>query len=346
MANHLQRGAWACGLLALGAGCPGKDTPDDSAPLGGWTVLAEGLPGALLSLWAPEGGASGEELWTVGGDVGEGPLVLHLSGGAWTQVNTGSTGDLWWVWGDGANVWMVGEAGRVLRHDPSTGSFAEQTLDSALTLFGVWGSSPTDIWAVGGDINVASDGAAVWHYDGLSWTEAELPAEAAAHVAVYKVWGSGPSDVWAVGTAGLILRWDGSAWTQVPSPTTRNLFTVHGDASRLYAVGGAVGGTILAWDGSAWGDITPALAPQLNGVYTRGGCPAQAAGTQGFLFQEGDEGWEQDPRGSATPLDFHALRVDESCAAWAVGGSIASFPLDQGLIVYGGSEDMPEVELP
>lgn len=332
-------------LLAAGlAGCPGKTSTDDSAPLtGSWTLLAEGLPGALLSLWAPEGGAPGEDLWTVGGDIGEGPLVLHLSGGAWSRVQTGSSGDLWWVWGDGTAVWMVGEAGRVIRHDPASGAFAEQTLDPALTLFGVWGSSPTDIWAVGGDINVASGGASIWHYDGLEWTEATLPADAAEHVAVYKVWGLSATEVWAVGTAGLILRWDGSAWATQPSPTTRNLFTVHGDPTRAFAVGGAVGGTLLGWDGSAWADLTPELAPQLNGVYAREGCPPMAAGTQGFVFAEAEAGWAQDPRGSATPLDLHAIWVDSHCQPWAVGGSIASFPLDQGVIVYGGDDVMPEV---
>src|SRR5260221_13237206 len=31
------------------------------------------------------------------------------------------------------------------------------------------------------------------------------------------VWGSGPNDVWAVGAGGVILHWNGTAWTSSPS---------------------------------------------------------------------------------------------------------------------------------
>ena len=33
------------------------------------------------------------------------------------------------------------------------------------------------------------------------------------------VWGSSATDVWAVGTTGAIVRWQGSGWTSVTSPT-------------------------------------------------------------------------------------------------------------------------------
>ena len=62
-----------------------------------------------------------------------------------------------------------------------------------------------------------------------------------------------PDDGWAVGQEGVILHWDGHAWSQVVSPVT---------ATRLHDVdmvsptdGWAVGdypGIILRWDGVHW----------------------------------------------------------------------------------------------
>ena len=34
------------------------------------------------------------------------------------------------------------------------------------------------------------------------------------------------TDGWAVGDSGIIIRWDGSNWENVTSPTTKHLFSV------------------------------------------------------------------------------------------------------------------------
>src|SRR5215813_7085619 len=70
-----------------------------------------------------------------------------------------------------------------------------------------------------------------------------------------RVWGSGASDVWAVGWYGIILHWDGSAWTGVSSGTTNGLLGIWGSgASDVWAVGD--GGTILHWNGSHWTSVS------------------------------------------------------------------------------------------
>src|SRR5690606_21776872 len=89
-----------------------------------WQPVAEGLDAALLRV----GGAGPEDVWAVGADAGDGPLVLRWDGVAWARVNAGTTGDLWWLWVDDAEVWMVGEGGRVLRHDRAAGTTTETSL--------------------------------------------------------------------------------------------------------------------------------------------------------------------------------------------------------------------------
>ncbi len=312
----------------------GGDSGDgDGGTVQTWTILGQDMDSALLSI----AGTGPDDMWMVGGDVGSGPMVVHHSGGAWSRVDTGTTDDLWWVWHDGSDPWIVGAGGRVLRRNGD--SFDQVVLDPDVTLFGIWGSGPTDVWTVGGNINLASDGAAMWHFDGQDWTAVDLPAEVASQVAVYKVWGRSATQVWAVGTGGSSMTWDGKTWTSVATGTDRNLFTVHGSSSEVYAVGGAFSGTILRYDDGAWVDETPDAAPQFNGVYVREGCPPVAVGTQGgAVYWRIDGTWQADARVAATTLDYHAAWLSGDCDALAAGGSISSLPLDQGVVVWGGEE--------
>lgn len=328
-------------LLFCLMACTDKVPDDTGTPPGQWTVLGENLSSGLLSIT----GTATDDVWTVGGDTGAGPLVLHYDGSTWTPIDTGSTGDLWWVWLDGEETWMVGADSRVLtRH--ADGTLSELTLEvPGLTLFGIWGSGPSDIWTVGGDINVASNGAHVFHYDGSTWTDMTLPEDAASKVAMYKVWGSGPSDVWIVGGGGVVLHWDGAAWTSVGSDQERTLFTVAGDDGGVYAVGGQISGTILHYDGSAWIDETPELASQQNGVAARSGCSPASVGIGGSVYNRGDAGWAADDRAPGTFLDLHGVWIDPDCAVWAVGGAITSSPLRQGVVLYGGSQGIEPISL-
>jgi hypothetical protein len=319
--------------LALLFACTGPDKPGETGEEPGeWTTVAKDLPGALLSIW----GTAADDVWTVGADNGDGVTVRHLEGGAWSTMS--HAGTLWWVNGVGDAVWAVGEGGAAVRI--ADGAIEEMTLDPAVTYFGVWGASEDEIWAVGGDPNVISDAATIWRYDGAAWSEVEIPAGAADAIAVYKVWGAAADDVWAVGTGGLVLHWDGAAWSQSESATTRNLFTVHGAGGAVYAVGGEFSGDVVAYDGTAWTDETPSdPMPQLNGVYVGVAGPV-AVGTQGAVWRR-DGAWAEDPRGPATTQDLHATWTDPDGGIWAVGGHLASYPQIYGTLVYGGQTPPP-----
>jgi hypothetical protein len=55
------------------------------------------------------------------------------------------------------------------------------------------------------------------------------------------------TEAWAFGNGGLIVRWDGSTWEKVDSPTDRDLLAAWGGAEALVVVG--AGGTILTRTG-------------------------------------------------------------------------------------------------
>lgn len=325
--------------LLLLAACTdkGAETGDNTVP-DAWTIVAEEQPAALLSVT----GTAPDDVWVVGADAGAGPTVLHYDGAAWTTVDTGTRGDLWWVAATSATVWMAGADGRVLRYDRATGQAVEHVLDPAMTVFGVWAAAEDDVWAVGGDIDAAADAGQVWHWDGAAWARATIPTDAAAALAIYKVWGRSSTDVYAVGTGGVGLHWDGTAWASFATGTTRNLFTVHGTNVSVWAVGGFAGGTVVTGSDGAWVDETPALAPQLNGVSASGPAPV-AVGTQGAVYVRGADGWASDLRGPVTAYDLHAVWGDPEGGIWTVGGKLSSFPLDHGILAYGGDADLPSL---
>lgn len=300
---------------------------------GSWDLVAVDLAEAPLSVTGDSG-----IIWMVGGDTGAGPLVLRFDG-AWDRLDSGDAGDLWWAWASaGGGVWAVGEGGRALRFDPSGELVRHDILDPAVTFFGVWGSADDAIWAVGGDLSAPQEGPAVYFFDGEVWTAHDLGEDLGDASLAYKVWGTASDDVWIVGEGGLIAHFNGTAWRRVESGTTRTLFTVHGSsAAEVYAVGGFGSGTLLAFDGARWTDASPQGAPALSGVHATAD-QIWSVGGRGGVVHGRPGAWEPVEPFAFTERELHAVFVDEEQGVWAVGGAIASQPLDQGVIGYRGPD--------
>ena len=226
--------------------CSSSDEPEPPKPA--WSVVHDALPGALLSVW----GTSASDVWAVGGDAGDGsgPTVMHLDGGSWSRLETGQSGDLWWVYGfAGGPVFMGGAGGTILRY--ADGTFTRMATPGSGVVFGIWGSAPEDMWAVGGEAGGAR-GAFAWRLEGETWLPAAgFPSDLAATDALWKVYGRGPNDVWMVGTGGKLVHWDGAALTPSFAGLAESLFTVHASAERFAAVGGFGTGLLLEHPGDA-----------------------------------------------------------------------------------------------
>ncbi len=97
-------------------------------------------------------------------------------------------------------------------------------------LFGIWGSGPSDVWAVGSTRIV--------RWNGTSWALG-APSTVVTN-RLNHVWGTGPADVLAVGGNGTILRWNGVAWSSQTSPTPAALSGVWGISSDVWVVGGGL----------------------------------------------------------------------------------------------------------
>ncbi len=343
----------ACVVAALSAagltGCPGP-TPTE----GEWSIVAERLPEALLSI----GGRSATDVWAVGADRGRGPIVLHYDGTRWERRETGQSGHLWWVhvFEDGTAM-MGGAGGQILRYDGTTFTRMETPGLGRHTVFGLWGSSPTDVYAVGGSAN---RGGFIWHYDGTSWTDEVCPRDIPLLTfdvpgdddptdipGLFKVWGDGAGNVWVVGAAGTILRRQGTGPFEVVSSGltgSATIFTVSGNEQLVVAVGGGSNGVLVEGVDGVFTDRTPELAPLIQGISVRPDGTAWASGQRAQMFRRQNGTWSEVDHGlffETMIQSLHATWVDPTGGVWAVGGSVLSTDLDNGVLIHLGSEVAP-----
>ena len=338
-------------LLALVVAMMGCPNP---SPTGRWSIVGQRLPEAMLSIT----GRSASDVWTVGADKGQGPAVLHYDGASWTRLATGQRGHLWWVhaFSDGTAM-MGGAGGMILRYDGTTFTRMETPGLGRHTVFGIWGSSPSDVYAVGGASN---RGGFIWHYDGTTWSDVPLPRHIPMLTfdvtgeddptdvpGLFKVWGDGAGTVWVVGGANTILRSTMSGPFEVVSAglaTASTLFTVSGNANLVVTVGGGSNGLLLEGTAGTFADRSPPLSGLIQGISVQADGTAWASGQRASMFQRTNNAWVEVDTGLAFETmiqSLHATWVDPTGGVWAVGGSVLSTDLDNGAVIHFGGDVAP-----
>jgi hypothetical protein len=291
------------------------------------------------------GGTGPEDVWVVGAQPD--PLapatVLRRRDGAWTPIETGTLHPIWWVHAfDGGPTFLGGGGATVLRVDGDVVSRTPTPPFFGNTVFGVWGASPDDVWAVGG---FAGRAGFIWRYDGATWTSVDLPDDLPRTAdgelpSLFKVWGRSSDDVWVVGGLGTVLHFDGSDWEIVPSDTTRPLFTITGNDDEVFIVGGDSRGVVLRGDRSGLVDDTPPGAPLLQGATVDRKGRAWIAGANGYAARQKGGGWREVDLGlTEQPQSVHALWSDGEGAIWGAGGGVLSATLDEGVVCASDADD-------
>ena len=149
----------------------------------------------LRSAWSAGPGT----VWS----VGDGGLVVHVSGGVATKVDVGVTADLRDVWGAAPDdIWVVGAAGTMLRYDGH--KWAPVTTPETGTLRRVWGTSSSDVWAVG------DHGILRWDAAAQQWNLAYATSGLTGI-------GGTATQVWFVGASG-ILTYEEDQFVGIPGP--------------------------------------------------------------------------------------------------------------------------------
>jgi hypothetical protein len=240
-------------------------------------------------------------------------------------------------------------------------------------LDGVWGTSASNVWAVGEET--------ILHYDGATWSPAAgASGSALLGIWLFGIWGSSASDIWAVGAAAAgtpaILHYDGASWSSVPSPsTTESQYTsVSGSSASDVWVAGA-GGLVSHYDGTDWSIVPTGTRQPLTSVWASSPSDVWVVGFEGMFHYNGTSwapvtgmsgeflglfgtsqsdvwavgqapggpshydgtNWSDGPRGSAFPDYALGVWASSRTDAWAVGVDTASASFVSKIAHYNGT---------
>jgi hypothetical protein len=307
----------------LGAGVPAAA---GSGAVQAATAMGRGAPvGSVPAIQGQLEGVSADsasDAWAVGwyfnsAEVQQ-PMIVHWNGTAWSQVPAPS---------------------------PGAGS---------AVLSGVSALSPTDAWAVGGFTNSANVGQTfIVHWNGTAWSQVSSPDPGPKGDRLTSVSAVSPADIWAVGNditsasvqKTLIVHWNGTAWSQMKSPSPPD--SVGASLSSVSAVSGSnawaagsftpltpvatVHSLTLHWNGTAWSRVpspNPGNYAQLTGVSALSGADAWAVGVShgpaNLALHWNGTAWSRAsvPSPGNTPeKQLSGISAVSATDAWAVGYS-------------------------
>jgi|GEM_PF-1366380 len=109
---------------------------------------------------------------------------------------------------------------------------------TAFNLNGVWGSSSTDVFAVG-------DNGLILHYNGSNWSQ----MDSGTATDLLSIWGSSASDIYTAGDDGFIFHYNGSVWSKLDSPISYAFYDIWGTSGEDIFFAGP---SIYHYDGSGW----------------------------------------------------------------------------------------------
>jgi hypothetical protein len=192
----------------------------------------------------------------------------------------------------------------------------------------------------------ATSATAVWC---RPWNRVAAPALAGEDARLQAVTVASPDDVWAVGLRGpvatpqpLAERWDGAAWSVVPTPTVADAGVLTGASlagADVVAVGwqADAGGNVRTlaerWDGSAWTAMaTPAVGEtsgfaavagtEAGDAWAVGSSTDQAGGRHTLVERWDGSTWTVVPSPSpGTDAELAGVTIDPARGAWAVGSA-------------------------
>jgi len=287
----------------------------------------------------------------VGGSPEAGVILRDGGDGNLAPVDIGEeVGLLNWVhaFPDGTLV-TVGYEGAMFTSDDGV-NWERIALDTDQRMWGVWGASKDDVWAVGGKGQVEGD-AVIFRGPLGAMEPIEIEIERPNVNAWFKVWGSSGDDVYIVGQKGALLHWDGTELKETGVGLTEDLIGVWGTGpDQVAVVGGRNNGVMALWDGNEWRGMELAPVTGLNGVWLRGNTVHAVGVDEAKVlrvdFASGDLLEEEDFLGTRIPeaegIELHAVHGSADGKLSAVGGNYAlqSGPFE-GVVVsrqLGGGE--------
>lgn len=220
-----------------------------------WSVVPSPNPSSTLNILYGVAAVATNDAWAVGyaATTSSGAVIMHWNGSLWSVVP-----------------------------NPPSSIFMSNLMALAVI-------SANDIWAVGSGRIGDEDATLTLHWNGTTWSFVPSPnVTPEVDNTLSGVAAVASNDVWAVGTQQptsltdphtLVLHWNGSAWSIVPSPNEggdnvdNHLLAAAAVASNdVWAVGFSGFGTLAEhWDGTRWSVVpTPGSANGAEPLFLHG----------------------------------------------------------------------------
>lgn len=185
----------------------------------------------------------------------------------WSRVESGTTVTLNDVWGTSGSNVWAVGAFGTIRHWDGT-SWSNVPSGTTVSLNGIWGTSATDVWVVG-------QGGTTLHYDGASWAPVQ-----SAPINLNSVWNASPTDVWATGSYPVPIHYDGTSWQQVNSQQVSANALWGASAHDIWAILIASGDSrMYHGDITGWGVAATIGNTRLNAIWGSSASDIWAVGT-------------------------------------------------------------------
>jgi hypothetical protein len=226
-----------------------------------------------------------------------------------------TVGDLRGVWSDGKQATIA--VGNDWIQDTGSGWEHSTLATGVVEADAVWGSSASDVWAVGSY-------ATINHFDGTGWApvDAGIPSAAKSKMHLYAVSGTPQGEMWAIGQGGQFVHFDGKAYEVGTSASVSDMRALWvRSADDIWAAGQS--GVVQRWTrGTGWAKVASTPSATLNGLWGRSASDVWAVASTSGLYHFDGNAWSTVP-GPATGTSqvLNALTGTPDGAMWAVGAA-------------------------
>lgn len=204
-------------------------------------------------------GVSANEIYSAGQAGYKTGNLMRFDGVSWNTILSTPETELVGVWADGAGRVFAAGDGRFYVYD---GAFWSQPALGIATGYNVnrfesvWGSSSTNVYAVGANGNLL-------HWDG---TAATVTQPFGSGFGLNAISGSSASDIFVVGSQGQAFHFNGTAWSTIVTGTTTNLTSVFVLTPTTVLVSG-FGGALFTTDGASFTQIPSGTTRDLFDIH-------------------------------------------------------------------------------
>jgi hypothetical protein len=293
-AFHWDGKAWSPADIPAATVLIGGSGPDDIYAASGVSGLSHRSGGTFFDVGSFVAG----EIAAIWGDASAdtfvvGPGIFAPGDGEWFPMLSASPIA---TWGMGDDVFFTTRAG--LTHVTKSGPPQTTQFSLVSPPAIMWGTSQNDLWGLA-SLETPDDHKEVLRWNGTSWVSIDTSwSQPDPSIKLSDIGGTSPNDVWVVGT--IVSHWDGAHWSPPEHPPSVLNGVWARSPTDVFAVG--LGGRIQHWNGSAWSQMSSGITADLYGVWGTGQADVFAVGDVGVLHLGRDGVWAPMTTESREPL--------------------------------------------